>query len=1434
MPSLDFRGSVILVQTLEEDRKAYEELSKATFVGIDFEWQPDLLKTNHPLSLAQVSTHTHCYIWCLFMFDAPCPGLSDLLYNDSIKKVGCGFRTNDLKKLEVSGYALLPTRDLPPGFEDIQDYKHPTHFLAWKNLKFLLRCFCNLEYVEKKLDVRTINWRNIAKDNEMLKYAVLDAYSVVLIHDAHVAAWKTGKLTSGTLVPSVLPPVSSGQQISSHEYASQMSAALFSEMITEMHSCETEVFQVSFHSVDSASKSIINDGPHSLVSDSAANSVVMRLEGESASAHFYPGCRLQLFNDILCDPREDLLMEAEPTLIEGTYFFFDLLDDFHRFHIEIDGREIYYVKRKFNPIPFQRQLNAIQGWVNGVNPLLERIILGSDETAPADNTLHNIDRMDDLFSKAHGTHPMNPSQRAAVHFAVSRDFSMIHGPPGTGKSHTLTSLVHYLFTTQPKEDRILVCAPSNEATDHLARRLIEALGSAATENLCVIKSRSRIRFYRRDIIAPRIWSGTDDDPEAPPPHRIVCCTLSMSGGNFLQDERFKYVIIDEASQCLETECLVAVAHNTQHLILAGDHKQLGPVVLSQEAKDAQLERSLFERLMQTQGANGVQLQIQYRMHPDISIWPNTHFYDSKIEDGVTEKDRELSLPISKILQVNQPLSFPSPNIFIDIRGVCSKTRLGSSSNKAEAIAAMSLFINLTRVGVGKVVILTPYLGQAAEINLAARQLKLKGFNNRSVAYTISQFQGQEADVVILTLVRSLRVARIRGKEIKEGISMSIGFTSDPKRINVGLTRAKRAMFVLGDASLLKNDPLWLSALSHYANKKSIFHGTPGFGDVPSLSLSELPSQDINQLCTPTLNFANGAQDLLPNGQLIGTFVATTPSSSSETQASYSNVATSSAPVASAATPSPSNKTPNAVPKVNSTATLESEPALVVAPRVPDAKRPQNHKATPASPNATKAHVVMLQQWLELNHFPRAVITPWRKNREVALWTCTLIAADHRFHVTGSTAKTAIYGACLRALELLDTDFQVLPNPTPSPPSNTGSNGKPSSSASETQTTKSSTVIPPKTAAADPLMEMNRFYSISVDLDSIFTPIAEVAQRSASQAVAFGKLPAFSNVATASPTSSSAPIQAARAIQPSSSQPTAAKSTPAQSSASSTPAPAKKSSPAPTLQSTWAAFSNLCHANVWTAVSYTFNKSKNIICNLVVRRPSGVNICYTRPGSSELEALRSAIELAISKHDLRAPSAPVAAPSQTAAPSATPTPAPAASPAPSKTHVNALEDKRWRAFVGNCAEIGGSVPQKTFKGTSAPFTCTVQFRNADGKTITHTESAQSRIDALTFASSKLLRKEVARLLCVASPWADSQIALGTMDDTFIDAIENFGWSIVDMSYEEFDDSEIQCTVTVLDPSGSEFEFVGNTFRTMSKAHASATSKALAHIRARAVP
>jgi len=354
----------------------------------------------------------------------------------------------------------------------------------------------------------------------------------------------------------------------------------------------------------------------------------------------------------------------------------------------------------------------------------------------------------------------------------------------------------------------------------------------------------------------------------------------MAGSALLRDMPFSTLIIDESSQCLEAECLIGIAHGVNHLVLAGDHRQLGPVVTSQGARKGgarfNLERSLFERLNEIQTDNARLLQYQYRMHPSISQWPLSQFYEGRVIDGISEMDRKL-LPqsLGTILGIGEKAL---PSVFLHSDGPVTSNRFGSSQNLKEAEMIVRVWYALRKNHPEKsIVILTPYLGQVALIHQLSRQYGLYR-DPKFSAHTISQFQGREADFVILSLVRS-SVSDIPERALNlKPKRCTIGFSAEPKRINVGLTRAKYGQITLGDVSMLKTDPNWDSFLQHYSEKGCIFRPmqmselTMGKGKAAILESLKIPSfiplgyQDIAQYTFVPEPAGKGARGKGPKGR----------------------------------------------------------------------------------------------------------------------------------------------------------------------------------------------------------------------------------------------------------------------------------------------------------------------------------------------------------------------------------------------------------------------------------------------------------------------------------------------------------------------------------------------------------------------------------------
>lgn len=309
---------------------------------------------------------------------------------------------------------------------------------------------------------------------------------------------------------------------------------------------------------------------------------------------------------------------------------------------------------------------------------------------------------------------------------------------------------------------------------------------------------------------------------------VICATLSGSGHDMFQNLNieFETVIIDEAAQSIELSALIPLKYGCSKCVLVGDPKQLPPTVLSKEASRFQYEQSLFVR-MQANHPNDVHLlDVQYRMHPEISRFPSAAFYDGKLQDG----------PDMAKLRTRQwhQSSLLGPYRFYDVQGMHSNAPKGHSLvNTAEIRVAMKLYERLKRDYRnfnfdGKIGIITPYKGQLREMK---QQFSAKYGNAifSTVEFnTTDAFQGRESEVIIFSCVR----ASNRG----------IGFLSDIRRMNVGLTRAKSSLWVLGNSTSLVQGEFWKGLITD-ARQRNLYTE----GDVlKMLNQPQLPLNDSFQ------------------------------------------------------------------------------------------------------------------------------------------------------------------------------------------------------------------------------------------------------------------------------------------------------------------------------------------------------------------------------------------------------------------------------------------------------------------------------------------------------------------------------------------------------------------------------------------------------------
>ncbi|CAI5437489.1 unnamed protein product [Caenorhabditis angaria] len=434
-----------------------------------------------------------------------------------------------------------------------------------------------------------------------------------------------------------------------------------------------------------------------------------------------------------------------------------------------------------------------------------------------------------------GLPDLNPSQMQAIKQALTKPLSLIQGPPGTGKTVTSATMVYHLVNQT--EGQVLVCSPSNIAVDHLAEKIhktglkvvrltaksrdstdnsvrfltiesqLRVLGGEELKNLIKLKEEigeledaDHLRYlHLKQLTEHDILAKAD----------VICSTCSTAADPRLARIRIKTVLIDESTQATEPEIMVSIVRGVRHLILVGDHCQLGPVVSCKKAANAGLQQSLFERLILL-GIRPHRLQVQYRMHPVLSAFPSNAFYEGSLQNGVSESDR-----ILQGVDWQWPVS-NRPSFFWSCYGAEEMSSSGTSFlNRTEAANVEKLASKLIRGGMlpEQIGIITPYEGQRAFIvNYMHTQgsLNSKLYENVQIA-SVDAFQGREKDFIIVTCVRS-------------NSSSGIGFLNDPRRLNVAITRAKYGLVVIGNAKVLGRQPMWHDLITFYKDKGLVFEG----------------------------------------------------------------------------------------------------------------------------------------------------------------------------------------------------------------------------------------------------------------------------------------------------------------------------------------------------------------------------------------------------------------------------------------------------------------------------------------------------------------------------------------------------------------------------------------------------------------------------------
>lgn len=431
---------------------------------------------------------------------------------------------------------------------------------------------------------------------------------------------------------------------------------------------------------------------------------------------------------------------------------------------------------------------------------------------------------------------LNPSQEKAVNEVLwAKDVEVVHGPPGTGKT---TTLVEAINETLMRENQVLVCAQSNMAVDWICEKLVDrGINVLRIGNPTKVNDKMLSFTYERRFEAhpdyPQLWAirkairelrrgkkrsdgyhqklerlkarATEIEirinAEILGEARVIASTLVGSANRLLEGQKFGTLFIDEAAQALEAACWIPIRRATR-VIFAGDHCQLPPTIKSIAALKAGLGKTLMERIVENKPEVVTLLKIQYRMNDQIMRFSSEYFYHGEVETAPQIKYRGI-------------LDYDDPMMWIDTSSIevgddepdFKEQFIGESFgrvNKGEAeltLDALQKYFN--KIGKERILeeqidvgIISPYRAQVQYLRrLISKREFFKPYRRLISANTIDGFQGQERDIILISMVR----ANDDGQ---------IGFLRDLRRMNVAITRARMKLIILGSKDTLTRHPFY--------------------------------------------------------------------------------------------------------------------------------------------------------------------------------------------------------------------------------------------------------------------------------------------------------------------------------------------------------------------------------------------------------------------------------------------------------------------------------------------------------------------------------------------------------------------------------------------------------------------------------------------------
>ena len=485
---------------------------------------------------------------------------------------------------------------------------------------------------------------------------------------------------------------------------------------------------------------------------------------------------------------------------------------------------------------------------------LDRVIAAKNDRLAYLRELFHGDRQPQRYAFEPIRFPwLNPTQEQAVNEVLwAKDVAIVHGPPGTGKT---TTLVEAINETLMRESQVMVCAQSNMAVDWISEKLVDRginvlrIGNPTRVNDKMLGFTYERRFESHPDY-PQLWAirkairelrqhrkrGSDSfhqkmerlksratelelriNAQLFGEARVIACTLVGSANKLLDGQRFNTLFIDEAAQALEAACWIPL-RRVSRVILAGDHCQLPPTVKSLAALKAGLGVTLMERVTATQPSVVTLLKVQYRMNEAIMRFSSNWFYGGQVKSAPQVKHRGI-------------LDYDNPFLWIDTAPleeeddspVYHEQFVGESFgrvNKAEANLTISTLRDyLEKVGKQRfldeqvdVGVISPYRAQVQYLrSLIKATPELKPFRRAITVNTVDGFQGQERDIVLISLVRS-------------NAAGDIGFLKDLRRMNVAITRARMKVIILGDVKTLTRHPFYKRLWDYVERARQRYQG----------------------------------------------------------------------------------------------------------------------------------------------------------------------------------------------------------------------------------------------------------------------------------------------------------------------------------------------------------------------------------------------------------------------------------------------------------------------------------------------------------------------------------------------------------------------------------------------------------------------------------